>query len=139
MTASLLERVLVPVANEEDTEATCAAIEPYLGEIGEIVLVHVVEQTPGYMDHGSPEALAEDAQRFLAMARRELSEDTVVRAEVRYGDDVAAEIADEADEVEATAIVFHPRDKGLLAQLVDGDHEGQLIRAGPVPVIALTG
>jgi nucleotide-binding universal stress UspA family protein len=138
MTRDLLARVLVPLANEEDTEATCEAVEPYLDGIGEIVLVHVVEQTPGYMDHASPEILEEDAQAFLDLARQRLGS-TFDRAEVRFGPDVAEEIAEAAAEAEVTAIAFTPREKGLLSRFVDGDKEGDLIRASPVPVIAFTG
>lgn len=138
MSEGLLDRVLVPVANQADTEATCAAIEPYLDAVGEILLVHVVEQTPGFMDHGSPEALEEDARRFLSRARDHLGEETVTEVAVRFGADVAEEIADFAEEREVTAVVFHPREKGLLARLVDADEERRLIRASPVPVVALT-
>jgi nucleotide-binding universal stress UspA family protein len=139
MGCRLLDRVLVPVANQADAEATRRAIEPYLDEIGEIVLVHVVEQTPGYMDHTSPEALREEAEEFLWGARNELGEDVNAEAEIRFGDDVVEELAALAEGADATAIVFHPREKGLLGRFVDGDREGEMIAASPVPVIALTG
>lgn len=137
MRSGLLDRVVVPVANEEDTEATCHAIRPHLEAFAEILLVHVVEQTPGYMDHASPTVLEEDARRFLDHARGELGEDVVADVDIRFGRDAAQEIADFADEREATAIAFHPRQKGLLSRLVDPSHESRLIRVSPVPVVGL--
>jgi nucleotide-binding universal stress UspA family protein len=134
---ALLDRVIVPVANEEDTEATCEAIEPYLDRIGELVFLHVVEHTEGYPDPAPPDTLEEDARRFLGLARDELGADRVDRMEVRFGIDASEEIADAVDEFVATAVVFRPRDKGLLARLIDKGGEAALIRASPVPVVAL--
>lgn len=137
MIARLLERVILPVATEDDTQATCNAIEPYLDGIDEIVLAHVVEQTPGYMDHASPEGLEEDARRFMQLALDQLGQEAVTDVVVCFGEDATEEVVALAREREATAILFHPRDKGLLDRLADSTHESELIRASPVPVIAL--
>lgn len=137
MSLALFERVLVPVASEADTEATCDALEPYLDSMDELVLAHVVEQTPGYMDHASPEALEADARRFLDMALARLGGEAFTDVAVRFGPDVTEELIALAEERDATAIVFHPRDKGLLSSLVDSSGTGELARASPIPVVAL--
>lgn len=137
MTAGLLERVLVPVANESDTEATCDALEPYLDEMDEVFLAHIVEQTAGYMDHAPPDVLEADARGFLELALQRLGEEAVVDVHVRFGEDVVEELVAMAIEQEATAIAFHPRKRGLLSRLVEGTHEGELVRASPVPVLSL--
>lgn len=137
MSRRLLERVLVPVANQADTEATCQAIEPYLDQVGEIILLHVVEQTEGFMDQAPPAALEEDARGFLELATDRLDSQTVTRIEVRFGTDVSEEIADEARRVDASAITFRPREKSLLERLLGGTEAPALLKVSPVPVVSL--
>lgn len=137
MTGNLLARIVVPVANEEDTEATCAAIEPHLDEgVDQVIVVHVIEQTPGYMDHTSPEALEEEGREILGVADARLDE-VDVETELRFGTALVEEINAVVAERDATAIVFHPREKGRLTRLLTQDAERDLLRESRVPVVAL--
>lgn len=137
MTGNLLARIVVPVANEEDAEATCAAIEPYLREgIDQVTVVHVIEQTPGYMDHTSPEALEDEGREILAAADARLG-DVDAETELRFGTDLVEEINAVVAERDATAVVFHPRAKGRLTRLLTHDAERDLLRESRVPVVAL--
>lgn len=138
MSGALLRHLLVPVANADDAEATSAALAPYLGAGTEhVTLLHVVEQTPGFMDHTSPEALEEEARAFLEAARERLGQAATVETAIRFGTDLVEEIADQAREEEATAIAFHPREKGQLTKLLTEDAERRLLRESTLPVVAL--
>lgn len=138
MTDPLLGRILVPVANEEDTKATCDALVPHLDERVEFVnVLYVVEQTEGYIDTTSPEALTEEANRWFDIAEEKLEAVDEVRTEIRYGTDVVDEIVASATEHDATAIVFRPREKGRLTSLFSSSIEHRLLTESPCPVIAL--
>lgn len=48
MSQLVTESIVVPVANQEDTQATAVALEPY--DIGDITVLHVVEKGEGVPD-----------------------------------------------------------------------------------------
>lgn len=138
MSDALFRRILVPIADREDTEATCDALAGYLDEsVERVTILNVIEQTEGYMDTASPEALQEEAERWFDIARDRLP--VAVETELRAGPDVVAEILTCANEIGATAIVFRPRPKHKLSDLFSTSVEHRLLTNSPCPVIALSG
>lgn len=132
MAASIVDHLVVPVANEADARATAAALEPY--EFGRVTAVHVVEKAGGAPDKlplSQAEQRAEDA---LAAFREHVPD---AGAEVTYSRDVAAAISDVAGDVEASAIAFRPRGGSRWTKLLTGDVTSALVNEGERPVVAL--
>ncbi|WP_343122531.1 universal stress protein [Haloferax sp. ATB1] len=104
MSDTLMNHLVVPVANDEDARATALALKRY--PFDRITVVHVVEKAGGAPDKLSleqAEALAEDS--FAAF--REILPD--VETETRYATDVVESISTAAVELDASAIAFRPR------------------------------
>ncbi|MCL9815205.1 universal stress protein [Natranaeroarchaeum aerophilus] len=139
MTDPLLRRVIVPIANKEDTKATCAALRPHLDDSVDLVnVLYVIEQTEGYMDPASPEALKQEAGNWFESAETTLDTGDAFETELRAGSDIVAEIVASATEHDATAIVFKPRQSsGLLSQLFSRDLKDKLLSESPCPVVSL--
>lgn len=134
---TLLSRVLIPVASEEDAAETAAALAPHLEDVDHVVAVHVIEKAGGAIDKAPLEKREEDAEAMLRLVRELLGEDVAVETEVAYDTDVVDAIFETADEVDATAIAFTAREGGRLARLLSGDTSGRLVTEAPIPVVAL--
>jgi nucleotide-binding universal stress UspA family protein len=135
----LLSRPLVPVASEEDAVETCRTGFPRVAAAGgRPVVVHVIEKAGGAPDKASVEqreAAAEEA--FAAVRDCAADYGLDVETEVRYGTDVADAIVDAAAELDASAIVFHPRGGSWLLDLLTGDVRDRLIEESDRPVVVL--
>ncbi len=139
MGTGLLNRIIVPIANADDTKATCDALRPHLDDSVELVnILYVIEQTEGYMDPTSPEALKQEARNWFKSAETTLDAADTFETELRAGTDIVAEIVASAIEHDATAIVFKPRQSsGLLSRLFSRNLKDRLISESPCPVISL--
>jgi nucleotide-binding universal stress UspA family protein len=133
----LFERVLIPIASEEDVRRAREAIIPYLIEAGGVaVLVNVVKLTEGGIDPSPADVQAEEAERLFALAREGYG-DVVVDTRTAYGSDVVESISNAARETDASAIVFSPQEKGRLLRLLTGDTARSLMIRAPVPVVSV--
>ena len=73
MTASLFERVIVPVASEDDAKATTAALARHADAVsGTVVAVHVIEKAGGAPDKASVEQRELAAEEMFEVVRAEL-------------------------------------------------------------------
>lgn len=137
-TESLFRRVIVPVANEDDAEATATALVPYLASGGTVIAVYVVEKAGGAPD----KAAVEQRERFAGELFDRVVEvlaphDVDLRTELLYGTDVAGAIVDAAHEEGASAIVFTPRGGSRWRKLLSGDVTVKLVNRSDVPVLVL--
>lgn len=136
MTDALFDRLLLPVAEENDAAATCEAVRPYLESASEVVVVHVIEQTEGAPDKAPIGARTAQADEIFAIVRDQLTDaDLGVRTDLRYGPDVVEEILDIAEEVDATAIGFTPRPGSRWIRLLSGGHADRLTTESDLPVL----
>lgn len=140
---SLLRNVVVPVASEDDAESTARALAGHVRGGSDVLFVHVVEKAGGAPDKASveqrelvAEAAFERATEILA-TEAETENGGSVNTRILYGTDVAAAIFDAAADVDATAIVFTPRDGSRWIQLLTGDVALDLITGTDRPVIVL--
>jgi nucleotide-binding universal stress UspA family protein len=126
------DSVLVPVADESDARKTATALEPY--DIDDVTVVHVVEKGGGVPDKTPVEQSEEIAEEAFEAFR-----ETFPAADdaVAYRRDVVAGILDVAEEIDATAIAFRPRDEGRILRFLSGDLSLRLITESSLPVIAL--
>ncbi|WP_227374362.1 universal stress protein [Haladaptatus halobius] len=135
----LFERVILPLASEEDAESTCRAAIDYIASAGgQVVAVHVVEKGGGAPDKASVEQREERADGIFAVIR-ECCDGAGVPVETKlvYGTDVAETVFDAADEVDATAIAFTPRGGSRWVRLLTGDVTLSLVTETNRPVVVL--
>lgn len=128
----LLSRVVVPVANEEDAEATCRALERHDPE--SVVAVYVVEKAGGAPDKASVEQREDVAAAAFDVVRESFPD---AETDIRYATDIAAAIFEAAADHDASAIVFVPRTGGRWIRLLTGDVTLSLVTETDRPVIAL--
>ncbi|WP_327053895.1 universal stress protein [Halomicrococcus gelatinilyticus] len=134
MSRSFDESVVVPVADAADAHATASALEPY--DVESVTVVHVVEKGEGVPDKTpveQSEAVAADA--FEAF--RETFPDA--ETATAYRRDVVAGIVEVAEELDASAIVFRPREGGRVVKFLSGDRSLRLLTEADRPVVALPG
>lgn len=137
MTEPLLERLVVPIANEDDMEATGRALSPHLSEeTDRLVVVHVIEKAGGYMDKAPLEARQQQAERVFDIAVECFGDRPGFETRLRYGTDLVGEILAVASEIDSTAIAFTPRDSNRLTRFLSGDAEHRLITESSCPVVA---
>jgi nucleotide-binding universal stress UspA family protein len=130
--AELLDRVLLPVASEEDAETSARALERQ--DYGEVTLVNVIEKAGGAMDKAGVEQRELEAEEMFEAARAVLGD---VPTEIRYGTDVVETIFDAADDVDATAVVVTPRGGNRFVRLITGDVALRLVTETDLPVVVL--
>ncbi|MFC6716875.1 universal stress protein [Natrialbaceae archaeon GCM10025810] len=131
------DRLLIPIAEEGDAEATCAAVRPYLeGTDVDVVVVHVIETTEGYPDKAPREARREQAEEIFAVVGDRLSDIAgSLETVLRYGPDVVDEVFAAAEEADATVIGFTPRPGSRWIKLLSGDHSRKLTSENEIPVV----
>ncbi|WP_332899779.1 universal stress protein [Haladaptatus sp. CMSO5] len=133
---SLVDCVVVPVADETDARTTCLALAPYLDADSRVVALHVIEKAGGAPDKASVEQRQEGAADIFAVVKDTLTTGTV-ETELRYGTDVAETIFDTASDVDATAIAFSPRGGSRWVRLLSGDVALSLVTDTDRPVVVL--
>jgi nucleotide-binding universal stress UspA family protein len=131
----IFDRVLLPVASQEDGRTTARAFDSYGADADRVVAVHVIEKAGGAPDKASVEQREQEAEKIFAVVREELGDG--IETEIAYGTDVAETIFDVADEMEATAIAFTPRGGSRWVQLLTGDVALDLITDTDRPVVVL--
>ncbi|MFC6726081.1 universal stress protein, partial [Halobium palmae] len=70
----IFDHVLLPVATEDDAEATCAALEPHLERVERVTAVHVIEKREGAVDKAPPEKRRSDAAAYLSVVEARLED-----------------------------------------------------------------
>jgi nucleotide-binding universal stress UspA family protein len=133
----LVEHVLIPVATDEDAEATCAALEPYLDGVERVTAVHVIEKAGGAVDKAPLAKRREDAAEILALVDARLGGTVAVDTKTAYGTDVVETLFETAADIGATAIVFRPRGGSRILRLLTGDTASRLVIDSDIPVISL--
>lgn len=132
MTASLMEHLVVPVADDDDAAETARLLDPY--ELERVTVVHVVEHTPGGPDSIPVEQAEEQAADSFAAFETVIAD---FEEELAYGTDVVESILDVARDVDASAIAFRPRGGSRVVQFLSGDTALRLVTETDRPVIAL--
>lgn len=131
-TRSLLDHVLVPVANEADARETARALEPY--EPAHVTALHVVEKREGFPDKLPLEQSEAVAAESFAAIRAVFTD---ADAQTAYSADVIETIFDVAEAIDASAIAYRSRGGGRVQQFLSGDRSLELVTRATRPVIAL--
>jgi nucleotide-binding universal stress UspA family protein len=134
---ALLERVVVPVADEQDSRATAAAVSQHVHEVQSVVAVHVVEKGGGAVDKTPVEKRRADAAELLSVVESRLDDEVAVETRVVFGTDVAETVVETALDVEATAIAFRSRGGSRLVRFLSGDTAARLVNDPELPVVSL--
>jgi nucleotide-binding universal stress UspA family protein len=139
MSGSFFQRVLVPVANEDDGKATAAALRPYVaGADCTVIAVHVIEKAGGAPDKASVEQRKLFARDIFDVVTDALADtDIALETELLYGTDIASTLIDAAHELDASAIVFTPRGGSRWRKLLTGDVTHNLVNDSDIPILAL--
>ena len=131
--------LLVPIANEDDAEKTCGALESHLGEnVERLTVVHVIEKAGGYIDKAPLEMREEQAERIFSFVESWFSTGPEIRRELRYGTDVVEVLLDAAEELDVDAIVFTPRPSSRLVRLLTGDSSYRLLTESEHPIFVFS-
>jgi nucleotide-binding universal stress UspA family protein len=134
----LLSRPLVPVASEADADATLDALLPRLDADATIVVCHVIEKAGGAVDKASVDHRKVRAHDiFDVVETRCRTLDVTVETRVDYGTDVAETVFAAAADVDATAVVFTPREGSRWLQFLTGDTTLDLVTENDRPVVVL--
>ena len=128
----LFERILLPVAGDEDAAATVRAVAPYVHD--EVVALHVVEKAGGAPDKASVEQRELEADAAFDVLRNGLGD---IETEIRYGTDVADTIFAAATDHDVSAIVVTPRGGSRIVRLLTGDVAMKLVTDSDRPVVVL--
>lgn len=139
MTESLLQRVVVPVANREDAESTTAALFPYVEDTDcTVIAVHVIEKAGGAPDKASVEQREQRAEEIFDIVTEGFDDtEVLLETDLRYGTDIAETVIDAAHDSNASAIVFTPRGGSRWVKLFTGDVTVSLVNESDLPVIVL--
>ena len=138
MTLSFDGRIVVPAADPDDAERTATALAPRLDPTSTVIFVHVIEKAGGGIDKAPLESRKEYAQKVFDRARGPLeATEATVETELLYGTDVVETIFEGADEWDADAIAFIPREGSRITELLTGDVSRRLVREASIPVVAL--
>ncbi|SFL32386.1 Universal stress protein family protein [Halogranum rubrum] len=134
---SLLDHIVVPVADETDAAVTAAVLTSHLSEIKHITVVHVIEKGGGVVDKAPMEKRESDAREFFLAVESRLGDEVMVERRLEFGTNVAETIVDVALDVSATAIAFCPRGGNRFARLLSGDTAARLVTDPKLPVVSL--
>ena len=93
--SGLLDRIVLPIANENDARATVRALDGH--EFGSVLAVRVVEKAGGAPDKASVEQREEAAERAFAVLEGTLGDELDLETRVLYGTDVADTVFEAAD------------------------------------------
>lgn len=137
--SDVFDHVLIPVASEDDARTTAEAVIPRVQDAGgSVVVVHVIEKVGGAPDKASVEQRREHATELLDAATELFDEAGVnVDDHVLFGTSIPETILDAADDEDATAIVFSPREQNLVSTLLTEDVAGTLLAETDRPLIVL--
>ena len=140
MTRSVTDRLLVPIATEDDARETGEAIREYFGEestdLPTVVAVHVIEKAGGTIDKAPMELRKEQAEAAFDVVESVLEPAGYdVETELLFGTDVVDTVLEAVEETDATAIAFLPRKGGLLVRFLSGNVAEKLVTRAPVPVL----
>lgn len=134
--SALLSRVVVPVASENDAIETARSLDAHDADVGHVTVVYVVEKAGGAADKAGVEQREEAAEEaFNAFAG--VFSGTDIERRVVYDTDVVDAVLEVADEEDATAIAFTPREGGRFIRLLTGDVALRLVTEADLPVVTL--
>ncbi|MFB6284054.1 MAG: universal stress protein [Halobacteria archaeon] len=134
----IMDHILLPVASEDDAEATAAAVKPYISDGGTAVFLHVIEKAGGAMDKASVEQREEYAEETFAVIR-EIFDDTDadIETEIVYGTGIAESIIESAHDNDADSISFTPRGGSKIMKLLTGNVTDTLVQNTDLPLVVL--
>lgn len=131
------QHVLIPVSTKENAQETCEALDPYLSEVKQITLLHVIEDSDSMIEEQSENTHREDAEEIFEYMEETLPPAIITESRIVHSEDILPAFFDEADDVDADAIAFRPRRRGLLNRLFNGDITRRLVEEPQLPVVAL--
>src|SRR6056297_1624396 len=130
--SDLLDHVLLPVADDDDALATATALQPYGPD--RVTVLHVVEKGEGVPDKTPVEQSEEIAREAFETVRRTFPDADDRKA---YSRDVVEAILDVAEDIDASAITFRPRESGRFARLLSGGRTTKIVTEATRPVVVL--
>jgi nucleotide-binding universal stress UspA family protein len=128
----IMHSIVVPVAGSDDAEKTVAELQYF--DPDHVTAVFVAEETEGYPNK-SPHSVSED----IAEESREMFIEHFPEVDFRIvqATDIVEGIIDTADEIDASAIVYRPRQRSFISRILSSSQSEKLITHSSYPVVAL--
>lgn len=135
MNDALFERILLPLAGPDDADRTARAIRPYIESGTTLVICHITqgESAETAVKTGQDQFAQTTYETFVSLFDRS---DVQLRWATLEGREVTEALTDAADILDATVIVYTPRDLDSQSRLITADPGSQLVRNASVPVMA---
>ena len=136
MDDALFERILLPLAGPDDADRTARAIRPHIESETTLIVSHVTQGN-------AAETTVKTGQDQFAQTTYETFVSLFDRSDVQLewvtleGREIAEALTDAVEIVNATTVVFTPREQGNQRRLLTGDPSSQLIHDASVPVMAV--
>jgi nucleotide-binding universal stress UspA family protein len=134
---AILDRIVVPVAGEQDAIETSRALQPFVDRISELTVVHVIEKGGGTVDKAPMAKRRADAAEFLSTVESHLDGAVGFEPRIEFGPNIAETIRGVAIDTNATAIALRPRGGSRLVRWLSGDTARRLLAESAIPVVSL--
>lgn len=139
MSNKLFERVFVPLADPDDAAETARALDQFVHDDSQIIIVHVIEKAGGAPDKAGVvqrQEFAEEAYTNFLNAFT-LRDEQTINPLTLYGRNVAETIIEGAADTDATVITFSPRKGSRWIKFLTGNTTQNLVENSTIPVLTL--
>lgn len=134
---AVFERILIPLAGPDDADCAARAIRPLVDSQATLILSRVTQGDTAEtaVTTGQDQSAQTTYETFVLLFDRS---DVSLEWATLEGRQIAGALTDAVEVVDATVVVFIPREQDDQRRLLTGDPGSQLLRDASVPVMAVS-
>jgi len=132
----LFERILLLLAGPDDADRTARALRPDVASVSTPIVAHVIHDngTGTSVNTGQDQFAQATYKTFVSIFDRS---DVSLEWATLKGREVSEALVDAVEIVDATLVVFTPREQDPQRRILTGNPGSKLIRDASVPVMAV--
>ena len=136
MDDAVFERILVPLAGPDDADRTARALRPLIDSHETLIVSHVTQgdATETIIKTGQDQFAQTTYETFVSIFDRS---DVSLEWATLEGREISEALVNAVEIVNATLVVFTPREQDPQRRVLTGDPGSKLIRDASVPVMAV--